>query len=66
VRPRVGVTELLAVHMSRAGDLLAAARLPRSAAALRAFHEPPRSRRIFAQYSSRFLISRSNPRSGGS
>jgi intracellular septation protein A len=27
---------------------------------------PPRSRRSFAQYSSRFLISRSNPRSGGS
>jgi hypothetical protein len=29
-------------------------------------HPSPRSRRSFAQYSSRFLISRSKPRSGGS
>ena len=29
-------------------------------------HDEPRSLRNFAQYSSRFLISRSNPRSGGS
>ena len=29
------------------------------------FHSPPRSLRSFAQYSSRFLISRSKPRSGG-
>jgi hypothetical protein len=53
----------LAVAMPRAGDLLAAPGLPWSAPAA---HQPPRSLRSLAQYSSRFLISRSKPRSGGS
>ena len=66
VRPYVGVTELFTMVMPLAGHLFAAARLARSTAALRASHEAPRSRRSFAQYSSRFLISRSKPRSGGS
>jgi hypothetical protein len=43
--------------------LLAAAWLAWSS---RTSHPPLRSRRSFAQYSSRFLISRSKPRSGGS
>src|SRR5262249_25550201 len=49
--------------MPRPGNLFAAAGLARSAIASQ---EPPRSFRSRAQYSSRFLISRSNPRSGGS
>ncbi len=57
------IPPLVTIMPARPGDLPAAARLPWSAAA---FHEPPRSFRSFAQYSSRFLISRSNPRSGGS
>ncbi len=47
----------------RARHLPAATGLSRSAAA---FHVPPFSFRSFAQYSSRFLISRSKPRSSGS
>ena len=49
--------------MPGAGGLLAATGLPRPSIAS---HVPLRSRRILAQYSSRFLISRSKPRSGGS
>ena len=52
------------------GDLLAAARLSRpwraSQDSLRSFIKPLRSFRSFAQYSRRFRISRSKPRSGGS
>jgi hypothetical protein len=50
--------------MPRPGLLTAAAGLAR--AGFSAPHAPPRSFRSFAQYSSRFLISRSKPRSGGS
>src|SRR5581483_3076729 len=53
----------LAIPMPRPCGLLAAARLTWSA---RASHWPLRSRRSLAQYSRRFLISRSKPRSGGS
>ena len=53
----------LAAHIARSGLLPPAARLARAVSA--APHELPRSRRSFAQYSSRFLISRSKPRSGG-
>ncbi len=67
LRSHLRVTErvlrFLTLPMSRAGDLLAAARLPWSAFAP---HVSLRSRRSFAQYSRRFLISRSKPRSGGS
>ena len=45
------------------GLLPSAARLTRTLSA--ASHEEPRSLRSFAQYSSRFLTSRSKPRSGG-
>ena len=57
---------MLTLLMPRTGNLFAATRLPRSTPARRASHDPPRSRRSFAQYSNRFLISRSKPRSGGS
>jgi hypothetical protein len=50
-------------QMARAGDLPAAAGLAWSTVASQ---DPPRSLRSFAQYSRRFLISRSKPRSGGS
>src|SRR4029077_16350340 len=49
--------------IARPGSLLASAGLAWSAAAS---HRAPRSFRSFAPYSSRFLISRSKPRSGGS
>ena len=52
----------LAIRVARARALLAAARLTWSVSAP---HSPPRSLRNLAQYSSRFLISRSKPRSGG-
>jgi hypothetical protein len=54
---------LAALLVARPGHLPAAARLARSVSA--ASHEEPRSFLSFAQYSSRFLISRSKPRSGG-
>jgi hypothetical protein len=54
----------LARLMARSGLLTAAAGLARTG--FSPAHAPPRSFRSFAQYSSRFLISRSKPRSGGS
>jgi hypothetical protein len=52
-----------AIPMLSPSDLLASTRLAWSAATS---HGALRSLRSFAQYSSRFLISRSKPRSGGS
>jgi hypothetical protein len=49
--------------MPRASLLPPAARLTGTVAP--SAHSPPLSLRSFAQYSSRFLISRSKPRSGG-
>jgi hypothetical protein len=54
-----------ALLMPRACLLAASSRLPRAVVSS-AVHSPLRSLRSFAQYSSRFLISRSKPRSGGS
>jgi hypothetical protein len=61
LRARPGMTDFIPVPWP--GRLPATARLSWSAAASQL---PLRSRRSLAQYSSRFLISRSKPRSGGS
>ena len=62
--PEPRCTARAALH---GADRPAAARRPADAGRLPSLaHSPSRSLRSFAQYSSRFLISRSKPRSGGS